>query len=249
MTPPSASAAGAAVARPARAPRRAPEPSRPRRVARPADRRRAQAPVGTAPSLARAARGLCDHPLLARLVSGRLWIGFVAFALIGIVAMQLALLKLNTGIGRAIAQQSTLQRENSALQADVSQLSAADRIEMRASALGMVASLPGETRFLSARAGARAGHAAAALAKPVSPATGSTSAAVLAPTGTIAPTGATAPTGTIAPTGATAPTGTAGGPSASTSTTTGQSATPPATSTPSTQPSSPATTSAPVTGG
>ena len=49
--------------------------------------------------------------LLDRLIRSRVWIALVAFALIGIVGMQLWMLKLNGGIGRAIEHESYLQRK------------------------------------------------------------------------------------------------------------------------------------------
>src|SRR5205814_389937 len=58
---------------------------------------------------------LSSHRLFERLIRGRLWIGIVAFALIGIVTLQLALLKLNGGVGRALEHEALLQRANAAL--------------------------------------------------------------------------------------------------------------------------------------
>jgi hypothetical protein len=75
--------------------------------------------------------------LLDRLIRSRMWIFLVAFALIGIVAMQLWLLKLNGGIGRAIEHESYLQRANAALSAENSAKSAGDLVEQNAIANGM----------------------------------------------------------------------------------------------------------------
>ena len=58
-------------------------------------------------------RGLPDHRVIDRLLRGRVWICFVGVALMGIVAMQVSLLKLNSGIGRAVETTSTLERQNS----------------------------------------------------------------------------------------------------------------------------------------
>jgi hypothetical protein len=98
-------------------------------------------------------RGLAALPdlgLLDRLIRSRFWIGLVAVSLIGIVAMQVAVLKLNTGIGRAIEHVSTLQRDSASLQADVSQLSSGDRIEAEGYRMGMVMAPVGNVRFLTA---------------------------------------------------------------------------------------------------
>jgi hypothetical protein len=99
----------------------------------------------------RGARALPDNRFLDRLVRGRAWIGLVAFALIGIVALQLMLLKLNTGIGRDLVRTNALARENAALQAQVSRLSAGDRIALEGQRLGLVMAPAGEARFLTTR--------------------------------------------------------------------------------------------------
>jgi cell division protein FtsL len=145
MTPP-ASTAAARTAQPLR------RPAPPRRVSGPQRHpRAASAAVLPAPVALRLGR-LVDHPLLDRVIRGRMWIAVIAFALIGIVTMQVALLKLNTGIGRAIAQVTALQRENAQLGADVSKLGAGDRITAQAAQLGMVYVPAGDVRYLAARA-------------------------------------------------------------------------------------------------
>jgi cell division protein FtsL len=126
-------------------PRRAPAiaPRVPRRVSGPARLRRAAGP----------ALALSELPLLDRLIKGRAWIGLVAFALIGIVTMQLALLKLNAGIGRALVHENALQRENSALSVEASEAQNPDTVELRAGQLGMQFVAPGTLRFLPAQGG------------------------------------------------------------------------------------------------
>jgi hypothetical protein len=91
------------------------------------------------------------HPLFDRLIHGRAWIGLVAFALIGIVTMQLGLLKLNAGIGRALEHEAALQRENSALSVENSEVAAGDTVELQAAHMGMRLVPAGSLRFLSAR--------------------------------------------------------------------------------------------------
>jgi hypothetical protein len=107
-----------------------------------------------------------EHRLLDRLVRGRFWIGFVAFALLGIVGLQLSLLKLNTGIGRAIEHQNLLERQNATLRAQVSSLSSGDRVETQAARMGMVVAAPGAIRFLSAGGRGTAARAARAMTAP-----------------------------------------------------------------------------------
>jgi cell division protein FtsL len=186
MTPP-ASAAAPAVRRPPRpssparrvsGPVRAPggpsRPARPQtRPARPQTRpprartrRPAQAQSGLVPGLLAAVGRLERHRLLHRLIAGRACIGLVAFALIGIVTLQLALLELNSNVGRALAREATLQRENAALAIDNSELAAGNRVESLASRLDMQLVPMSALRFLTARPGTFTRRAAAALSAP-----------------------------------------------------------------------------------
>jgi hypothetical protein len=124
------------------------------------------------------ARGsLSRHRLLDRLVGGRTWIAFVAFALIGIVTMQLGLLKLNGGIGRALEHQALLQRENAALSIEDSELAGGAPVQSRAARIGMeLAPLRGLV-FLAARPGVDPARAATALATSGPSAAGTSEAA------------------------------------------------------------------------
>jgi hypothetical protein len=76
------------------------------------------------------------------------WIALVAFALIGIVTMQLGLLRLNGGIGRALEQEASLQRENAALSIENSEMAASPRVQSRALGIGMELVPAGALRFL-----------------------------------------------------------------------------------------------------
>jgi hypothetical protein len=169
MTPPAAAAA------PAVRPRRAPAPRGPRRVSgparpirpsvapRPARSRTRTREGGLALGFVSALEALAQHRLLDRLIRGRAWIFVVAFALIGIVALQLGLLKLNGGIGRALEREGLLQRQNAALSIENSELAAGERVEARAGKLGMTFAPAGAIRFLSAGSHAEAAKAAGAL--------------------------------------------------------------------------------------
>jgi hypothetical protein len=120
-----------------------------------------------------ALRRLSTHPMLDRLIRGRTWIAIVAFALIGIVTLQLGLLKLNAGIGHALRLEANLQRENAALSIENSELAAGDVVESSAGRLGMEVVPVGALRFLTARpGGADSGHGAAALKAPLASASG-----------------------------------------------------------------------------
>lgn len=115
--------------------------------------------------------------LLDRLIGGRAWIAVIAFALIGIVGMQLWVVKLGVGIGRAVEHTQLLQQENSVLSAEDSALSSGERVERLALAKGMVPASPAALHFDTLRGPLDARLAAAALAKPIQAlATGSTEA-------------------------------------------------------------------------
>jgi hypothetical protein len=114
--------------------------------------------------LAGAAARVSRHRLLDRLIWGRTWIAFVAFALIGIVTMQLGLLKLNGGIGRALEHEALLQRENAALSIEDSELAADSPVQSRAARIGMELAPLSALVFLTARPGADPTRAATVLA-------------------------------------------------------------------------------------
>jgi hypothetical protein len=217
--------AGAATAS---APLRAP-------VRRTPSRRRQPVAPALVPRLGRALAAVPEHRLLDRLVRGRFWIGFVAFALLGIVGLQLSLLKLNTGIGRAIEHQGLLERQNATLRAQVSSLSSGDRVETEAARMSMVVAPPGAIRFLSAGGRGTAARAARAMTAP---------AAASASAGTPAAAGATGTSSTLPLTGTSAsPATSSTDPSA-----TGATATQPATVSSSATPPAAATGSGAATG-
>jgi hypothetical protein len=124
---------------------------------------------GIALGLLAALDSLSRHRLLDRLIRGRTSIALVAFALIGIVTLQLGLLQLNSSIGRTLERESLLQRENAALSIANSELAAGNRIESRAVALGMELVPIRSLRFLAAQPWADPRRAAAALRTTVQP--------------------------------------------------------------------------------
>jgi hypothetical protein len=203
MTPP---ATAATTGHRSRTVRRGPSPRAPRRVSgRTRPPRAALAGAGAAVArpplslrLGRRAMRVGDARVLDRLVRGRSWIAIVAAALIGIVFMQVSMLKLNAGVSRAVTAADTLDRQNSTLRADISRLDSGERVQGAAANLGMTTRPAGDVHYLDA-ARANAARAAASI-KPPSPVVPA------APTLGAAATSATAPTGT-APSG-TAPSGT-----------------------------------------
>ena len=95
-------------------------------------------------------RALADSRFLDRLIRGRLWIPIVAMGLMGIVFMQVSMLKLNAGIGRAVQSAATLERQNTNLRAAVSGMESGTRIGEAARHLGMVVPTDGSTHYVTA---------------------------------------------------------------------------------------------------
>ncbi|HUH81087.1 MAG TPA: hypothetical protein VLZ06_07155 [Solirubrobacteraceae bacterium] len=95
----------------------------------------------------------------------------IAFALIGIVTLQLGFLKLNVGVGQSLQRERTLERENATLGIENAELASPDRIRQLAARLGMSPVALTQLRFLRAEhdAGAAAG-AASRLHSPAHPA-------------------------------------------------------------------------------
>lgn len=84
-----------------------------------------------------------------RLLSSRAWIGVVAGLLIGLVFLQVALLKVNAGIGGTVQQANTLERSNDGLRAEISLLRQDARITKAATSQGMIMPQPNQVRYLS----------------------------------------------------------------------------------------------------
>jgi cell division protein FtsL len=182
-----------------RAFRRAPAPRAPRRISGPARPPRAAlagagAAAGRSPfalRLGATAMRVGDARLLDRLVRGRAWIALVAIGLMGIVFMQVSLLKLNAGISRAVTAADTLERQNSALRSDISNLDSDERIQTVAAKLGMTTPAAGDVHYLDGREadGARA----AASIKPPAPVVAATTPAPAATTAQQQPAAAAQP--------------------------------------------------------
>jgi hypothetical protein len=111
-------------------------------------------------------RGLADHRIIDRLLRGRAWICFVGLALMGIVAMQVSLLKLNAGIGRAIETTATLERQNSQMEASIARLASGERTRAAADRDGMVTPAAGAVHYLRVRNGGDAARAARRMRAP-----------------------------------------------------------------------------------
>ena len=245
-------------ASPARSPRRihgrSHAPRAPRRVSGPVQRPLVPAPAGPAGLPRRGTTGfytrvraLPDHRVIDRLLRSRLWIWALGIALLGVVTMQVSLLKLNSGISRAVETTTTLERQNAALEESITTLTATDRIQIGAEALGMLMPAAGDVGYL--QAGPNDADRAVSRMQPPS----EEAAALLANSG-IVPGSMIAPTVAATPS-ATTPTATT--PTTQTTTPVAPVATPapttaPVTTTAPTQtvtPQTPTTTSAPAAGG
>jgi cell division protein FtsL len=110
---------------------------------------------------------LLGNRSLDRLIRGRVWIVLIAFALIGIVTLQLLVLALNASIGHALVRAAQLQRENAALSIEDSELAGGERVESRAARLGMELVPMSSLRFLAVDPRTDVARAAAALNTPV----------------------------------------------------------------------------------
>jgi hypothetical protein len=157
VTPPSTTAPARVPARrPARKPvrhRRVSGPARaavaaPRTVSRPVPR----LPFGALAE--RAVEGICavrDSQLVDRLVRGQGWIALLGVLLIGLVGLNVSLLKLNARNGRAAEVARDLRIENAKLRGSVARLGSSDRLQEAARDLGLVMPTPQMVTYLTAR--------------------------------------------------------------------------------------------------
>jgi cell division protein FtsL len=130
-------------------------PVRPRRVSGPIHR---PVPAVALPAPRRGTTGvferlraLPESRMVDRILRGRVWIWAIGILLGGIVAMQVSLLKLNSGISHSVEQAGTLERVNADLETEVARLSSGERIQQVAAEEGMVAPSAGDVGFLRAR--------------------------------------------------------------------------------------------------
>jgi cell division protein FtsB len=156
-----ASGAAAVATRVApRIPRRVSGPARGRAAVRPRPRPQVP-PLGA--RLVAFATTLPDRGIVDRLVRGRAWIAVLGTLLIGLVAMQVSLLKLNAGIGTDVERAAALERTNGELRAQVSELESGERVQENAAGLGMIMPPAGQITYLRAGGPAAAGATAQAL--------------------------------------------------------------------------------------
>ncbi len=119
----------------------------PRRVSGPTRRRRVQ---HAEPALLGRFGELADSRLLERLTRGRGWIALIGVMLLGLVFVQVSMLRLNTGIGHDVATAGKLERANQQLRNTVADLAATDRVAAAAQREGMVMPAAGAVHYLDA---------------------------------------------------------------------------------------------------
>lgn len=184
-------------------------PIHPRRISGPARRPLPAGPAvrGRTSAFERIAR-IPDYRVVDRVLRSRGCILLIGIMLGGIVAMQVSLLRLNTGISRAWQTQETVSHQNQTLQMQIAELTSAERIRVKAADLGLVDPAAGDNRFLKSRGVNKDARRAAKRIQPPSeaaqlvmanlgftPGPGATLASLLATeTGTVVP-----PTTTVEP--------------------------------------------------
>jgi hypothetical protein len=127
-------------------------PVHPRRVSGPSRRLVPAGPVprGRTGAFERISR-IPDYRAVDRVLRSRGCIWLIGLLLGGIVAMQVSLLRLNSGISRAVQTQSTLEKQNMGLQSAIAELTSGERVTAAAAGGQMVDPPAGQTRYLKAR--------------------------------------------------------------------------------------------------
>ena len=88
------------------------------------------------------------------MAGGVVWIGVVAVLLAGVVALNVAVLRLNVQLDKLDTQRAHLRADKQSLASQLSMSAAAPRIQLQAQKLGLVPANPAETTFV--RLGPRA---------------------------------------------------------------------------------------------
>ena len=147
--PPAATATAPGTLAPPRVPSRpAPRPARGPAVRRPARPGTTGRRPKLAPRQAIAGAGAAGAGLLVRLFSGRRLILLLGAALIGLVFLQVNLLRINTTMSADVEKAQMLQRDNASKRALIAQMGAGRRVEGAAGALGMVMPAATEVCYL-----------------------------------------------------------------------------------------------------
>jgi cell division protein FtsL len=85
-----------------------------------------------------------------RVTGGVVWIGVVAVLLAGVVAMNVAVLRLNMQLDRLGRERADLRAQNAALSSQLSSQASAPRIQgLAAKRLGLVQATPDQTSYVT----------------------------------------------------------------------------------------------------
>jgi cell division protein FtsL len=89
-------------------------------------------------------------PRQRRVAGGVFWIGVVAILLAGVVALNVAVLRLNMQLDRLGRERANLRAENAALSVQLSSAASAPRIQgIAARRLGLVQATPDQTSYVT----------------------------------------------------------------------------------------------------
>ncbi len=132
----------------------------------------------------RAGKTLNGLNILDRLLRGRGWIALLGVLLIGLVALNVGLLRLNAQAGRNAAAARELRIKNAELGGKVARLSSAERLLRAGEKLGLVLASPGSIHYLKSRGAADGKRAASRIDAGVAAPQATEPAAEPAPTAT-----------------------------------------------------------------
>ncbi len=105
-------------------------------------------PVAVGHRTATAVGGLADSGFMLRLMRGRLWILLVGVLLVGIVALNVLSLSFSASSSRTARASDAIEREISALRAQLATDVSSGEVEARAQDLGLIIPQPGEIRYV-----------------------------------------------------------------------------------------------------
>jgi len=127
--------------------------SAPKRAAAAQPRRRQSTPATgfvpvAAARTAGAVGGLADSGLVLRLTRSRLWIGLLGMLLVGIVALNVVALSFSSSSSAVARQSDELNRQNSALRAQIATQLSSEQVQAAATRLGLSLVSPGSIRYV-----------------------------------------------------------------------------------------------------
>ncbi len=127
--------------------------SAPKRAAAAQPRRRQSTPATgfvpvAAARTAGAVGGLADSGLVLRLTRSRLWIGLLGMLLVGIVALNVVALSFSSSSSAVARQSDELNRQNSALRAQIATQLSSEQVQAAATRLGLSFASPGAIRYV-----------------------------------------------------------------------------------------------------